>query len=1388
MPDLKTIVQRMIDANESEEDINATIERFKELNPPKPQAQPIAPHEPDTFASGVLRSLGTGEAFKAGAEGGLGWLKGAITDLPETLWGAAKDLGTSLSDPIQTIKDAPGAFRHGIPAMGKQMWDTTTNAGADPEAFGRMMGQLTGQPLVTEGIIKGVPQLRAPVGKALESTGRLAAEKQPITGMIPSMFGMRTARNAEAAVGRGVQGLGQRMRLKATGVESADKLARTGPSKANKGLRSFDLKAESGTPSRNRSLPYEPRQKPVGVGEDYGNIDLEVPVNDPRIWVKRPEGVPSRSRSLPYESSGAIDLEAPVNSPPIGMGPEPTGIPSRYRDVPYEPQPTIEPPSGANLVKDKVPTVEEQMATILEQISDEGTRQPGTELPPPPFSHGEGPPTTQPVINYPSSGEIKVLLRELAKKEAKEAAEAAKKAAAKKEAAPESPRPSTVTPEQVQEVFPGLKNERPTGVPEGVDPVTGEIIELLRAKKNKSKGLWKPVMDFLKGEKGEIDYDKFFRREPDDIGNMPDEAIDLNQEVGRIEPQKTIRPEDWGDWGGDEAGLPTLIPDESGSHVAESPVAARKQLAGINPLRPDVPAGQVTNKRMFELSEQRAAENQVHPGREFADRVLSHEFDEDMLFTPDELESTNVPRMESPVENQFDPRIAPGGENILEGARERFGREIIDTADDAGRSPELQAKIDADGIDNMSMNENQLPNAYRYWAGRGRDPELANHIFNERIVPFLDQIEEAQLGQFINYYEGTGHPEIVNYLHERATRPAAPTRDVRWDADSESLFDRNTRNWDDVTDATPEEIARARGINKGTIEDSTAGKKTIYPSALDKTEAGKRGQGQSRLNSLFGEENSKQLISGESSFGPSEPVTALRESGKKKLNKSTHSRWSDWGEELLEGIPANSNKTGLEIESAGWSKERPGHMRMTYRDSKGNAVGVLETDRSGSGVANFAVSSKLGLGRGKIAFKMIKEAMDRGITKPSGETSNMTKNIFERVRRIIGDASKADDIGFQDPDYIGNQLNKILDGDEGSSLFGPRAANEETGFFGKNDEPNFSNDMSQRQLPPSGKPTLNDPNAQELLTRIEQMDEAQAPDTAYRDLSSTGARNPLAKGDTWRGRALRIVDHLERRTLADQEIIEATPRGSKDLEAVLKDKAHPRLVREDGTRIKPAGPKGEAFKVSDPSGKHLGDIDITEAQISEIQNHPELGDIPREEIIKSIYDAKLEDILEQHGVQENAKSRIKIEPKDNRLKRTEVTELAGEPTFSTTKKAEKIAADPEKAFGPDGDTRPILMEMSILERNQATDLKYKPLLPKEMQYALDIEKGETFKGRLVDLLEASKPLDDPDLVSRSATQDEFIKSTKQEHPPLRANKVKFSEKASKFAKGFLKDN
>lgn len=161
--------------------------------------------EADTFGKGFMRSILGGDALEAGMSGAKGFVKGATLDIPESIVGAVKGAYGAVTDPIGTLKSIPPAMR--------EMYELTTQAGARPEEFGRMMGNVAGQPLTTAGLIKGIKPTIRGMGAVAEPAGRIMRQYAPITAtpIVGPMAG-RGLQRLERMTGKGIETVGKKMR------------------------------------------------------------------------------------------------------------------------------------------------------------------------------------------------------------------------------------------------------------------------------------------------------------------------------------------------------------------------------------------------------------------------------------------------------------------------------------------------------------------------------------------------------------------------------------------------------------------------------------------------------------------------------------------------------------------------------------------------------------------------------------------------------------------------------------------------------------------------------------------------------------------------------------------------------------------------------------------------------------------------------------------------------------------------------------------------------------------------------------------------------------------------------------------------------------------------
>lgn len=217
---LEAIVQRMIDAGESEENIGAVIQAMTA----KSTVTPVAADEPDTYLGGFVK--GMGEGMVGGAKGfAKGLVPGVANAVVETvkspvhLAQAVAGGGYRLyKDPLGTLRDSASAAA----ALPGKVKDTVTagldKAATDPEAFGSDVANMTAA--AETGILAGraIPLAPKPmargVGRALEKAGtkgewpmQVAASHQVLSGN-PAGLAVMAIPSGLRKVGRGLQKLG----------------------------------------------------------------------------------------------------------------------------------------------------------------------------------------------------------------------------------------------------------------------------------------------------------------------------------------------------------------------------------------------------------------------------------------------------------------------------------------------------------------------------------------------------------------------------------------------------------------------------------------------------------------------------------------------------------------------------------------------------------------------------------------------------------------------------------------------------------------------------------------------------------------------------------------------------------------------------------------------------------------------------------------------------------------------------------------------------------------------------------------------------------------------------------------------------------------------------
>lgn len=176
MPTLESIVQKMIDAGESEETI-AQVIRAKAAEP-----KPLNADEPDTYWSGFLKgakegAVGGAKGFAKGVvPGAFKAIAGIVPGIVNAAIGTVKGGANLVTDPVKTLTEAYEAVK-GIPGKGGEMLQQALDlAQKDPEAFGKAVGEVTGgtaagialagaAPLAPKPIARGAGRLMETVGK-----------------------------------------------------------------------------------------------------------------------------------------------------------------------------------------------------------------------------------------------------------------------------------------------------------------------------------------------------------------------------------------------------------------------------------------------------------------------------------------------------------------------------------------------------------------------------------------------------------------------------------------------------------------------------------------------------------------------------------------------------------------------------------------------------------------------------------------------------------------------------------------------------------------------------------------------------------------------------------------------------------------------------------------------------------------------------------------------------------------------------------------------------------------------------------------------------------------------------------------------------------------------
>ena len=206
---------------------------------------------------------------------------------------------------------------------------------------------------------------------------------------------------------------------------------------------------------------------------------------------------------------------------------------------------------------------------------------------------------------------------------------------------------------------------------------------------------------------------------------------------------------------------------------------------------------------------------------------------------------------------------------------------------------------------------------------------------------------------------------------------------------------------------------------------------------------------------MIGEDTAQKLVSGEITLEPlNKPV---RERGK-RLRPGEIQSWGRWAQseigDAVRGLPndgVDPSKPGIEVVSQG-NTYFPDGFNIIWRNKDGIPMGGMISGLDGKTISILAVNPALGLRRGAVGFEILKEALARGANKPSGSTSDLTKNLLERSLRLIQRAAR-EQSGEFDPVALINNMTRLVDQFAKSGVaqraknLGKRFLKEESGTY-----------------------------------------------------------------------------------------------------------------------------------------------------------------------------------------------------------------------------------------------------------------------------------------------------------------------------------------------------
>lgn len=285
-----------------------------------------------------------------------------------------------------------------------------------------------------------------------------------------------------------------------------------------------------------------------------------------------------------------------------------------------------------------------------------------------------------------------------------------------------------------------------------------------------------------------------------------------------------------------------------------------------------------------------------------------------------------------------------------------------------------------------------------------------------------------------------------------------PERDIRYDVETGTFFDRNHPNWADVEDATQAEINRAQGISEGTIPDPTAnprGWQSVETSTPDspsmesasssyepyvpkfsEPKARKRAPRRETLEKLFGKELLDDLEKNPIRHSKKPYGTNAREGrSERKVSREEVRTWENFAnEQVKQHVEPDPSKPGLSVINP--YSYSPEAFEIHYRSKDGTPQGIIVSNYDGTGISTLGVRNDVsGLARGRILARMFSEAAKRGVRSASSSTSALTDNILQQIMRGLKNVAKNEE-GHFDIDALTNFFRRFFGRSEGETGVG----------------------------------------------------------------------------------------------------------------------------------------------------------------------------------------------------------------------------------------------------------------------------------------------------------------------------------------------------------------